>query len=90
MSYEDLQRLGLLKREEGGNPYLKGPGPFRLPFLVAALSSVAGCVLMYAGGGRLLTWVGVVVFFFSLFLFTFTSIRFVESVSRSDCGPDGA
>ena len=49
-----------------------------LIFLIGALTLIAA-VMMFAGDGDTLTWIGVLIYFGSLLVFTFVSVKAARS-----------
>lgn len=77
MSLEDLENVGLLlPRDQWGKPFQDGAPRLRLS--VIGLTTVLGAGLMYSGDGRLITWVGLGIFFLALAAFTVLSLRAIR------------
>jgi hypothetical protein len=75
MALEDLERDGMLKpRDQWGTSDLHTRVP-RIPLLIIAVLAIGGCVVMYVGDGRLLTWLGLLAFLIGLVGFTWISWR---------------
>ena len=67
MSYEDLKEQGiLLPEEEWGNHRIETTVS-QIPVLLLFVVSIIGCVLMFTGGGKEWTWIGIIIFFAGFF-----------------------
>lgn len=82
MSYEDLKEHDIfLPEEEWGELDLHTS--VNLPALVATfVLGTVSCVLMVAGGGRLWTWMGAVLFVAFMYSFAFVSNAGIERQNR--------
>jgi hypothetical protein len=75
MPLEELEKAGiLLPREEWGKHDLE-TRVRKAPLLVTGALVPISAVLMYAGDGKLLTWIGLALFFGFLGSFTFLSLK---------------
>lgn len=79
MTDPDLEEL-FVPEEARADLDLETPLPRTVVLLLAALG-VGACLLMVLGGGRLLTWVGAVVYVAFLVLFERISVRSVDRQS---------
>lgn len=78
MSMEELEEDGLLRpRDQWGQGMAKSKVA-KLPMLAIAAMGLASAGLMYVGDGRLLTWIGLGMFFLALAAFTAVSLRGIE------------
>lgn len=83
MGLKDLENAGVtLPRHHWGEQTVRStvnkPG-----FLVCAAGAITGAVLMFVGEGRLITWLGALLFLVSFFLTTAISFRAVASDGKS-------
>lgn len=78
MSYEDLKQHNIFLPEAmWGKTELKSSIPRSVTLAVGALG-VASCALMWAGGGRVLTWLGALLFLGFIGTFAFMSHFAIE------------
>lgn len=67
MSIEDLKEQHILLPEKEWGIHKLRTTVLKVPFSLLILSSIAGLVFTYVGGGRFWTWIGITVFFVSFF-----------------------
>jgi hypothetical protein len=83
MSLKDLENAGVtLPPDQWGRQSVRS-AVNRPGFLVCAAGAITGAVLMFVGEGRLITWLGALLFLVSFFLATATSLRAVASDGKS-------
>jgi hypothetical protein len=75
VSLSDLERLKLLRPESEWSRGIERSRVLLLPSVVTAAAGVAGCVLMALGGGRMLTWIGLLAFSLGLFGFVWANLK---------------
>lgn len=82
MALEDLEQAGVtLPRDQWGKREVRSAINKPL-FLASAVFAVASAVLMYFGDGRLLTWLGAVVFIVALFAATALALHATSTQGR--------
>ena len=82
MSFEELKEHNIfLPEEEWGGLDLHTA--VNLPALIATLvTGLTSCVLMAAGGGRVLTWIGAALFILFMLSFAVVSNRGIDRQNR--------
>jgi cytochrome oxidase assembly protein ShyY1 len=75
VTVEDMERKGLLLPREEWQDEARATNVARLPLIGIFVAYLAGAVLMYAGDGKALTWIGLAVFLVALAGFTLVSLR---------------
>ena len=78
MSQKDLEEMGILLPEEEWGKYNLNTRVNKPALISIGVLAVVSVFLMYLGDGRLMTWIGALIFIVALFLFTWLSVRSVE------------